>query len=79
MKSRRRHLVCHECGHSDGSPPNPSRRRPLPRWDQDEMIIARGWLEGRCGRCGSQLDGVAEDPAPLDTPGQPREYPRWGT
>ncbi|WP_027930725.1 hypothetical protein [Amycolatopsis thermoflava] len=30
---------------------------PTPRWDEDPLVIERGWLEGRCGKCGEELAG----------------------
>lgn len=28
-----------------------------PRWDQDPVVLACGWVEGRCGKCGEPLPG----------------------
>lgn len=33
-----------------------------PRWDADPLVIANGWLDGRCGICGTPID--ARTPAP---------------
>lgn len=32
----------------------------IPRWDDDPVAVANGWVEGRCGICGSESHDDAE-------------------
>lgn len=50
VRGLREHLTksrkCVECGIGN-APVN------MPRWDQDPVVIRSGWVEGRCGNCGT--------------------------
>jgi hypothetical protein len=44
----------------------------VPRWDQDPIVHACGWLEGRCGKCGEPLpDRPASPPAGAEADAEP--------
>jgi hypothetical protein len=44
-------------------------RKPIPRWDEDPVVLKFGWQEGRCGKCGEEIRETPATGESSDDPG----------